>query len=504
MMEFVNEIHGNSNKLEVEIGEGSVLDEALLVKIKEIALSSIDYNTGEKDFFLSVLNQRNYDRLEDWQLVKFVRVAEKNNVKIKLLGKPHLNVKSTKETQERLIAHLKLCYLQDNHTKLRNILEEDDGKEPDDISEADINIVTVVNKTDNNPNEKKKEKPQEEYEQDQEGKLSLYQKERKVSSFEQIYGKKEIYPLSQLMQPNKKPENKQDSMRILIEGWGGMGKTVLCQYLSVMWGRNVKDREIRWWLDDIQIVLWIRLRNLAHYDPNNCCIGEVVRRECFGVKDSKDTNYPSAVQIEVDLEALGNKVVFLLDGFDEVAEWYQEYREGSYQTLSARSELLKDNLIGRRHKHHVILMSRPGPVGRIDCEFDRHLEMGGFQDKDIERYIQKYFKTEPPLGEALLTNMRRNTNLWGIAHVPVNVAMICLWWKENNKSEIQDKEVKIPLRMTMTELYSEAILSLLRRDWLKCPVDDKGKSVKYKNADDKALSIDARDIGIQEFEEELD
>lgn len=444
-------------KMEIVIGEDRTLDSALLQQIENIALSSMDFSSGEKDFFLKILKQPGLEDLEDWQSKRFIKLAEKVNVKITFSGKPQLQTISTDETRHRLITVLKDSYVKSDITKLFRIFEN--SSRSHDISEANVNLVNVsteqsFSNTDENESSES------------------IRNVRMQSSYEQVYGKREDFPLLQLFSPLKKTEINFSNTeienvipsRILITGWAGSGKTVLSQYLTVMWARDVQDTTKCWWLDDTKVVISIKLRNLTKYDPKYCCLGEVVRRECFGIEDSKDMSYPSTIQIEADLEALGDKVVLILDGFDEVAEWYEEYEKNLNQSLTPRSELLKFELLGNRHRHRCILTSRPNQLEKLKYSFDRKLATIGFKDTDIKKYIKKYFHDKPYYAETVLENMRRNNNLWGIAHIPINLALICLMNQEREeKSVVLDS-------MTITDLYCDSILWLLRRDWEKHPI----------------------------------
>src|SRR5260221_316901 len=65
---------------------------------------------------------------------------------------------------------------------------------------------------------------------------------RMTNSHEQIYGKKENVELSQLFSPLGKGKSTQTNTipsMILIEGWAGIGKSVLCQFLANAWASDM-------------------------------------------------------------------------------------------------------------------------------------------------------------------------------------------------------------------------------------------------------------------------
>ncbi|CAF4957014.1 unnamed protein product, partial [Rotaria sp. Silwood1] len=93
------------------------------------------------------------------------------------------------------------------------------------------------------------------------------------------------------------------------------------------------------------------------------------------------------------------------------------------------------------------------------------MEITGFTDDNIERYAKQFFdqiknkiKNASYEGEKLLRFLKSNPSIWGIAHIPVNLELICTFWGDTDWVETKT--------LTMTELYDN-ITEILCRYYLR-------------------------------------
>jgi len=94
--------------------------------------------------------------------------------------------------------------------------------------------------------------------------------------------------------------------------------------------------------------------------------------------------------------------------------------------------------------------------------YEVQMEITGFTDQNIFRYVQQFFNQmkdeldNPSIkSQKLLNFLKSNTSIWGVAHIPVNLELICSVWSNEDLSET--KELKI------TALYSMMTEWLCRR-----------------------------------------
>jgi hypothetical protein len=93
------------------------------------------------------------------------------------------------------------------------------------------------------------------------------------------------------------------------------------------------------------------------------------------------------------------------------------------------------------------------------------MEITGFIDENIEKYVQQFFdQMKDELDDAsikiptLLKFLESNRSIWGVAHIPVNLELICSLWSNEDWSETE--------QLTITTLYS-MMTEWLCRHYLK-------------------------------------
>ena len=143
------------------------------------------------------------------------------------------------------------------------------------------------------------------------------------------------------------------------------------------------------------------------------------------------------------------KVLWVLDGYDEIVQNVPPHLEGLFE------QMLKT-------PHHIIT-SRPYSntlSNRVQ------MEITGFTDENISQYITQFFnQIEEELDDAsyqaekFLEFLKVNSRLWGIAHISVNLELICSIWSDTDWSE--------STHMTITALYDNLTDWLCRRRLIK-------------------------------------
>ncbi len=275
-------------------------------------------------------------------------------------------------------------------------------------------------------------------------------RDERVGTYEKIHGIKNPIELEDLFKLDK--DCKEEPKRLLVLGRAGIGKSTLCQYIVWCW-----SEEKGLWNDRFDAIFWIKLRDLENYhgkDDREEILSWFIHKIWQRDRD-KELNEK---QIAAWLKIHKGRVLFLLDGFDEVAHLNEEQRSTS--AGKALYTLLTEE--------YVIITSRPNYVNTFwsgtQKIIDRCVENIGFSNEQIEKYIQHFFSAHKLKGEGkkLLIWLKQNPSIWETAHVPINISFICsIWYQDIQKNS--DEIKRIAYLRTMTGLYGTMVNALLDR-----------------------------------------
>ena len=145
----------------------------------------------------------------------------------------------------------------------------------------------------------------------------------------------------------------------------------------------------------------------------------------------------------------GEGVLFVFDGFDEFPA--KLHRKSLVVEVISGSYLLKAA---------VLVTSRPSATAELlsACEtgVDKHIEIIGFSDEEIQEYAEKMFKGKPELLASFKEYLSAYPVVRGMMYSPLNCDIIVDVYHENYESHR-------PIPYTLTQLYTELSLCLLLR-----------------------------------------
>ncbi|CAF1216770.1 unnamed protein product, partial [Didymodactylos carnosus] len=252
--------------------------------------------------------------------------------------------------------------------------------------------------------------------------------------FEEICGTKTPLDVKDIFQ-NCKDKSKQ----ALVLGRAGIGKSTFCRYVANQWANDVIWPQYK-------LVILLPLRNLTEDRYPKLPPGS--RYSSYSLVETEylfDHGF-----LEKDRQLLKEQfsktdVLWLLDGYDEIGQNLPAHLKG---------------LIEHLHKNtHHILTSRPY---FYTLSYSVQLEITGFTDDNIAKYVTRFFdQIEDQLQDAssedqkLLTFLKLNRSIWGVAHIPINLELICSVWSNADWSETKT--------LTMTGLYDNITEWLCRR-----------------------------------------
>ena len=240
---------------------------------------------------------------------------------------------------------------------------------------------------------------------------------------------------------NFQPRGDGSRRRVLIEGVPGCGKTTLIKRMCRDWANGS-------FAEDSKAVIQVVLRCLPKRD--DLTIEDMV---LTSVRDKKEV----AEIAQCVHNCQGDGVVFVLDGFDEISE---EMRQSS---------IVRDILEGRlAPKASFIITSRPISAQLLYQVVDRRIEVTGFGEPEIERFVTDYFATtDVEVGKKLLLTLDSRPTIKSLCYVPLQLLMVCF-----TASHGKD------LPRTMHELFGRIVILTVNRHWEKAKREERARSLE--------------------------
>ena len=247
----------------------------------------------------------------------------------------------------------------------------------------------------------------------------------------------------------KVKEGKKPVNRVLVEGHAGIGKTILTLMLSEEWAMGKI-------LQQFSCVLLLPLREKKIASATSVLDLLKVHHNSERIRTSV------AEELE---ENEGEGVLIIADGWDELQDAQRSEDSFLY-------DLLFGNVLPSAS---VLLTSRPSASASLHQlpSVKSVVEIMGLNEENITEYIVSEFEKDPEDASRLLQHLNSNPLLFSICNVPLNCAILCHLWRT----------LKQELPSTLTELYTQIILSVIFRDiQKKYPGCTKSKFFKSFNS----------------------
>ena len=228
--------------------------------------------------------------------------------------------------------------------------------------------------------------------------------------------------------------------KVLVTGRAGVGKTTLCQYLAYSWANGEG-------LAGFASIVWLPLRSLPRYLESSAAeksLAGWIKFACHVDAATAKHKLPSQAEIESVLRRRSDKLLFLLDGWDEVAHLLQEGGTAA-KLLEAALELPR-----------ILVTSRPYQVN-CQIKFDRTVENIGFTEVGVQRYIEVSYAQEADLDSKMLTRLiRRHPLLRQISFIPLNLFLLCQLYRDD-PADLEHTQ------MNLTDIYRKLFAVISRR-----------------------------------------
>ena len=228
---------------------------------------------------------------------------------------------------------------------------------------------------------------------------------------------------------------------VLVEGVPGSGKTTLVKRMCRDWANGS-------FTQDSKAVVQVVLRSLPKQDK--LTIEDMVLTSV--------ANESVAVDIAQYVDRYdGDGVVFILDGFDELPE---EMRQSS---------IVRDILEGRlAPKASFLITSRPISAQSLYPLVDRRIEVTGFGEEEVEKYVTDYFATsDAAVRKELISTLRSRSTIRNLCFVPLLLRMVCFMASFGKA-----------LPRTMHELFEDLVILTVNRNLEKANRKERANSLE--------------------------
>ena len=243
---------------------------------------------------------------------------------------------------------------------------------------------------------------------------------------------------------------------VLVTGKPGIGKTLFCQKVIRDWANSeLCQARPNIEIPNLKFVYLISFRQLNFLENSCVTLREILN--CSSVLDDKcnvdDTTFEYIVKHP-------KEVMIILDGYDEYSQ--QDYIAGNFEehpndarrkmpVAALCSKLIKGKIL----KGAIVMVtSRPDESDKMGgIRFKRYVEIAGFSSEEVKEYIEKYFKKNEVMKNAVLTHVMSNENLVSFAHIPILCFLLCF----EMEYTLTESENPHDLPVSATDIYTRLV-----------------------------------------------
>ena len=251
-------------------------------------------------------------------------------------------------------------------------------------------------------------------------------------------------------------DDQESANSILVVGKAGIGKSLFCQKVIRDWANNelFQARESIEF-PNLKFVYLLTFRQLNLLENRWLTLREIL-------------NWSSALNDKCNIDDSifeyivkhPKEVMIILDGYDEYSQ--QDYIAGNFEkhpndarckmpVAALCSKLIKGKIL----KGAIVMVtSQPDESDKMGgIRFKRYVEIAGFSSEEVKEYIEKYFKKNEVMKNAVLTYVMNNENLVSFAHIPILCFLLCF----EMEYILTESENPHDLPVSATDIYTRLV-----------------------------------------------
>ena len=252
-------------------------------------------------------------------------------------------------------------------------------------------------------------------------------------------------------------DDQESANSILVVGKAGIGKSLFCQKVIRDWANNelFQARE-NTEIPNLKFVYLLTFRQLNLLENNCVTLREILN--CCSALDDKCNIDDSTFEYIVKHP---KEVMIILDGYDEYSQ--QDYIAGNLEeqhpndarhrmpVAALCSKLIKGKILKGAI---VMITSRPDESDKLGgIRFKRYVEIAGFSSVQVKEFIEKYFKKNENMKNAVLKHVMNNENLVSFAHIPMLCYLLCF----EMEYTLAESENPDDLPVSTTDIYTKLV-----------------------------------------------
>jgi len=318
------------------------------------------------------------------------------------------------------------------------LLGDEEELPPLSLAEIFVNLVIVNEKDQRSLEEDRLSAAETGVIKDEERCLGL------LNSYEDIRKNKKPIALEDLF-ANEWQAQRNEIKKILLLGRAGIGKSTLCRYLAYRWSATSDKNKL---LVEFDWVFHIELKRLVNDFPKEHAATKTISQILFCYYWKKQgLSESGAERLWNVILSLKKRVLFLLDGYDEVA----------YLQHPLVDELLRQS--------NYLLTSRPYAANALQSQLgsDKNaaiLENIGLLPRDIEKYINNYFtirQVDLKAMHELIEWLIEHPAVHAMCAIPIYLELLCNIWSTDRASLQTWGDIQL------VNLYNLLVEKLLKR-----------------------------------------
>ncbi|XP_020892684.1 NACHT, LRR and PYD domains-containing protein 12 isoform X1 [Exaiptasia diaphana] len=262
---------------------------------------------------------------------------------------------------------------------------------------------------------------------------------------------------------------------ILVAGKSGVGKTLFSQKLI----RDLAAKFIS--IPDVKFTYLLKFRDLNDLIDKDMNLKDLLNHS--PLLDQNTMINDDVMEYFIDHP---EKLFIVLDGFDEYTN--QNKIDGHFRGRFPNDVQVKmpvSDLVSKlvqkqiMRKATITVTSRVGEAHELDqkIHFDRYVEIAGFSELQVIKYVEKYFQDKSEVMKAkALDKVKGSAPYIEFGSIPFRCFLMCVfieWEIKNNRDESAP--------VTLTEFYSNVI---------KCIERNYNKAILSLKEEDASLAVD--------------